>query len=138
MAGRTHLQVLNEASVSTQMAAALAIFSNQDPTTGGFGQILRGMTPGFVSRTGLVSGATHIEELPGRIHAVLDFAGTTEQLIKHVGAPGANEVLITYSDGTSTPKGTPTLVFNGAVTGYQVDKHELPESFDEAFDAIFV
>ena len=45
---------------------------------------------------------------------------------------------VTYDDGTTGAKGTPTLEFQGAVTGYQIDKHELPVGFDEVFDAIAI
>lgn len=137
-AGRTYFNTLNSATVESLLATGLAVFSNQKPDTYGFGMILQGFTPGFVLRASLTSQTTHVEALPGRIFAVLDEAGTTGLLIVYVGSPGAGEVKITYSDGSAGQKGTPTLEFNGAVTGYRVDKHELPPGFDEVFDAIQV
>lgn len=137
-AGRTHLTVFNAATVPQLVIASLAKFSNQTPDLYGFGMILRGLTPGFVVRTGLVSGTAHIEVLPGRVFAVMDAAGANEFTIIHVGAPGATEVLVEYDDGSVGAKGTPTLTFNGAQTGYQIEKHELPVGFDEVFDAIAV
>lgn len=135
--GRSHLNVFNAASVPLMLAQALATFCGDEPDLYGLGQMLRGFTPGFVTRSGLTSQTTHVEALPGRVFAVMNTAGSTEYTIKHVGAPGAGEVLVTYSDGSGGQKGTPTLQFQAAVTGYQIEKHELPPAFDEVFDAIF-
>ena len=103
----------------------------------GFGSLLLGLAPGeFVLRSGLTSSATHIDGITdavtgvftpeaGRIHAVLDLAGTSELTIIRVGVAGAGEVLVVYD-----ANGVPTLTFgDGANTGYQVDKARLPADF---------
>ena len=137
--GRTTEQILNAASVPLQTVEALGTLSGESQDAG-FGQILRGMVPGLKVRTGLTSQAAHVET-PGRVYAVTDEAGAVNLTIIAAGAPAGTQVLVTYADG-STPagqdKGTPTLTFNAAVTGYQVEKGELPVGFDEALSAIYV
>lgn len=138
MSGRTYETVLNSGTVPTQFVDAVAQFCNQSPTTQGFGSILRSMTPKLVERSGLTSGATHKEALPGRIFGVVDAAGTGNLTIIHAGSAGAGEVLVKYNVSGTEP-GIPSLTFgDGANTGYWAEKAELPAGFDELFDAIAV
>lgn len=113
-------QKLSNATSSSDVAVALATLRDSDGA--GFGSMLASaFTPGFVIRTGLTNSATHVEDKPGLIIAVLDAAGAAELAIIHVGVAGAGQVLVTYAAGV------PTLVFgDGANTGYQVLKLEGP------------
>lgn len=116
-------QKLNNGSEALGFCNAIASLGDADEQTRGFGSMIASTyTPGFVVRSGLTSSATHIEERPGLIHAVLDAAGAAERSIIHVGAPGAGQVLVTYDAA-----GVPTLLFgDGANTGYRVLKSEGP------------
>lgn len=136
--GRTHFEIFNAASVPLMFCQSLATLSDQQPTVQGFGSLLRGHTPGLVVRTALPSQVAHVETLPGRVYGVTDEAGAVNLTIIYAGSPAVGEVLVTYSDGSGGQKGTPTLTFQAAVTGYQIEKHELPTSYDEVFDAIYV
>jgi len=109
---------LNKGTSSNDLAVAIAAIS--DTTGGGFGAMLASaFTPGLVTRSGLASLATHVEDKPGMILGVLDAAGAAQRAIILVGAPGAGQVLVTYAAGV------PTLLFgDGANTGYQVLKLE--------------
>ena len=114
-------QVLSDGGSPTNTATAFSVIRDADGV--GLGHMLASaFTPGFVERSGLTSSATHIEERPGLVHAVLDAAGAAERAIIHVGAPAPGQVLVTYSAA-----GVPTLLFgDGANTGYQVLKLEGP------------
>jgi hypothetical protein len=121
---RTREDHLNDGSASAQFAVAVAglRFEASDGTVYGLGSVLKGMSPGLALRTGLASSDTHIEALPGRVHAVTDEAG-------------AVSLLVTYS--TVEPVGVATLVFgDGANTGYQIDKDVLPTGWLESLEAI--
>ena len=85
------------------------------------GALVAGMIPRLIDRTGLTSGATHVEPEPGAVLAV-DLAGTTLAIVSPNDTAGAGEVEITYdSDGVAT------LVFgDGAQTAYSVVKTVLP------------
>jgi hypothetical protein len=134
---RTREEHLNDGSASAQFAVAVAglRFEAADGTVYGLGSVLKGMSPGLALRTGLASSATHVEDLPGRVHAVVDEAGAVNLTIVYAGAAGAGEVLVTYS--TVEPVGVPTLVFgDGANTGYQIDKDVLPTGWLESLEAI--
>lgn len=136
---RSTLNVLNSASVPLLTAQALGRFSDEKPDTQGFGSMLRTLTPQLEVRSGLTSQTVHLEALPGRIYGATDEAGSNNLTIIYAGAPAdATEVLVTYSDGAAGQKGTPTLTFFAAVTGYQVEKAELPAAYDEVFDAVYV
>lgn len=116
----TMQQVLSDGGSPSNSAAAISTIRDDDGV--GLGHMLAAaFTPGFVTRSGLTSLDTHVEERPGLVLAVLDAAGTTELTIIHAGSPGAGEVLVTYSAGV------PTLEFgDGANTGYRVLKLEGP------------
>jgi hypothetical protein len=108
------LDLANDSTVNNMLAQL--VDSNGD----GFGKILNGMIPQWYVRSGLTSGATHIETNPGLVQAIL--LSGTEKLIVYDGSAGAGEVKVTYS-----ATGIPTLVFgDGANTGYSVLKLEMP------------
>lgn len=113
-------QKLSNGTSSNDFAVAVATLRDTDGK--GLGSMIASaFTPGFATRTGLTSSATHVEERPGMIMAVRTENGATERTIIHAGVAGAGQVLVTYSAGV------PTLVFgDGATTGYQVLKLEGP------------
>ncbi len=113
-------QKLSNGTSSNDFAVAVATLRDDDGK--GLGSMLASaFAPGFITRTGLASSATHVEERPGMIMAVRTEDGLTERTIIHAGAAVAGQVLVTYSGGV------PTLVFgDGATTGYQVLKLEGP------------
>lgn len=122
-------QKLNNGSEALGYCNAIASLGANDGNTHGFGSMIASTyKPGFVTRSGLTSSATHVEERPGMILAVLDAAGAAERSIIHVGVPGAGQVRVTYDAA-----GVPTLLFgDGANTGYQVLKSEGPLGLAEA------
>lgn len=125
----TTQQLLDQSNETTQQTGLRQLL---DEDENGFGYLLAGLVPGFRLRTGLTSLATHIEDNPGLIHAVLDEAGAVELTIIHVGVAGAGEVLVVYDAA-----GVPTLTFgDGANTGYQVLKNELPKDMAAALAAV--
>ena len=137
-AGLTHETVYNKATVPALFTTALAKFLTKDAAgeiNGGFGSILRSMTPGLAVRTGLPSLGIHLEDLPGRIYGVTDEAGAVNLTIIYAGLPAVGQVLVEYNVSGTDP-GVPTLTFQAAVTGYRVEKSELPLGFDEVFDII--
>ena len=126
---RTVQQILTIASSSSDFAVAVASLQESNATSQtepgfGFGETLLSLlVPTLKVRTGLTSGATHVEERPGFILGVLDAAGAAQRAIILVGVPGAGQVLVTYDAA-----GIPTLLFgDGANTGYRVLKIEAPE-----------
>lgn len=86
-----------------------------------FGDILAGLVPTRVERTGLDNSATHVEPSPGMILFV-DVGGTQQAILTGpAAAPGANQVRVTYdADGVAT------LVFGAANTGYFVVRTAAP------------
>lgn len=124
----TTKEKLNNGSSSNDVAVAFATLRDADGV--GLGSMLASaFSPGFVTRTGLTSSATHVEERPGMIFAVRTENGATERAIIHAGVAGAGQVLVTYSAGV------PTLVFgDGANTGYQVLKLEGPKGLAANLD----
>jgi hypothetical protein len=122
----TTQQKLTNATSSSDLAVALATI--RDDAGNGFGNMLSSAyTPGFLTRSGLTSSATHIEVRPGMILAVLDAAGAVERTVIHAGVAAPGQVLVTYS-----AEGIPTLVFgDGANTGYRVLKLEGPVGLAE-------
>lgn len=135
---RTTQQIITNASSASDLAVALASLQENNATSQtepgfGFGEMLReAYVPGFKVRTGLTGSATHVEDRPGVIVAVLDEAGAAQKTIVYIGAAIAGQVKITYADGV------PTLVFgDGAVTGYQVLKIEGPEDLSTKLAAQF-
>ena len=76
-------QKLNNGSEATGFCNAIASLGEADEQTRGFGTMLAStFAPGFATRSGLTSSATHIEERPGLIHAVLDAAGAEAQRVR--------------------------------------------------------
>ncbi len=86
------------------------------------GDVIAGLVPRRIVRTGLTSGTVHIEPEPGAVTAVSLVDGAVLTVID-AGAPGAGDVLAAY-DGD----GVATLTFNAAQTGYRVVKQVLPAS----------
>jgi hypothetical protein len=108
------LDIANDSTVCNMLAQL------RDANGDGFGKLISGMIPQWYARSGLTSGATHIETNPGLVQAIL--LSGTEKLIVYDGAAGAGEVKVTYDAA-----GIPTLVFgDGANTGYSVLKMEMP------------
>lgn len=116
----TAQKIIDVANENTQQRAMGML---QDADGNGLGFIIAGLVPQFLVRTGLTSSATHTEERPGIVHAAMTEAGdATLALVFDSGGAGAGEVLVEYTAGV------PTLTFgDGAVTGYQVLKQELPK-----------
>jgi hypothetical protein len=91
------------------------------------GDILAGLVPREIVRTGLTSQATHIEPEPGVILALSD--GTDEYLVapETAGTPAAKASL---ACGVATVAydvdGVATIVFEAAKTAYTVVKMVLP------------
>ena len=86
-----------------------------------FGDLLAGLVPRRLVRTGLTSSATHVEPEAGLISivAIADDAALTKI---EAGTAGAGEVLVAYDS-----EGVATLTFgDGANTGYRVVKTVLP------------
>ena len=126
---RTNQQLIDEADPNTQPNAFAQL---RDTDGNGHGAFLRSFVPALVERSGLVSGATHIEAAAGLITGVTDTAGTAKMSIIVGGTAAAGEVLIVY-DGA----GVPTLTFgDGARTGYKVVKQELPDGWAAALAAV--
>jgi hypothetical protein len=127
----TTQQLIDRANETTQQTGFRQLLDEDDH---GLGYLLANLVPGFKVRSGLTSSATHVEDNPGTILAVLDAAGTTQltMLLASGAVAGAGEVAVTYDAA-----GVPTLVFgDGANTGYQVLKLELPKDFAAALASI--
>lgn len=85
------------------------------------GAILAGLVPRRIARTGLVSGATHVEPEAGALLIVALADGAALIQIEN-GTAGAGEVLVVYN-----AQGVATLTFgDGAQTAYRVVKTVLP------------
>ena len=85
------------------------------------GDLLAGMIPSTIARTGLVASATHVEPEPGAISLVSIAPGAVLAILLD-GVPGAGEVLVTYdADGVAT-----LLFGDGAQTAYKVTKSKVP------------
>lgn len=124
-------QTLSDGASPSFIAGAVSAMRDTDGV--GLGDIIAGLcTPGFVIRSGLTSSATHVEEKPGLVMAVLDAAGAVQLSVLYVGVPGAGEVLVTYAAGV------PTLLFgDGANTGYRILKVEAPADLAASLAAIY-
>lgn len=86
------------------------------------GDLLAGMVPREIVRTGLTSSATHVEPEAGKIDMVLNASNATLALVGASDTAGAGEVQVTYDS-----EGVATLVFgDGANTAYTVTKTVLP------------
>lgn len=87
-----------------------------------WGDMLAGMVPRRIARTGLSSSATHIEPDAGMI-SIVSIADNAALIMIEAGTAGAGEVKVTYSSA-----GVATLVFgDGAQTAYRVVKTVLPD-----------
>lgn len=128
----THQQILTSGASANDLGVALGNLQESD-TSYGFGDLIAEFAPRWKLRENLTSQTAHVEERPGLIRAVLNGAGNTELTVKHVGAAGAGEVVITY-DATT---GVPTLTFNAAVTTYRVLKIEAPAGLLEKLAATY-
>jgi hypothetical protein len=118
------LNLANDSTVNNMLAQL------RDANGDGLGKILNGLVPRFVTRSGLTSGATHIETNPGYVIAIQS-AGGVDRTLVYDGAAGAGEVKVTYSAA-----GIPTLVFgDGANTGYLILKIEIPIGLLAALEA---
>lgn len=86
-----------------------------------FGDLVAGMIPRRIARSGLASSATHVEPEPGLV-TVVAIADDAALTIIEAGTAGAGEVLVTYD-----ANGVATLVFgDGVNTAYRVVKTVLP------------
>lgn len=86
-----------------------------------FGTLVSGMVPRRIARTGLASGATHVEPEAGAI-LVCSIADDAALTMIEAGTAGAGEVLVEYD-----AEGVATLTFgDGAQTAYRVVKMVLP------------
>lgn len=93
------------------------------------GEIIAGLIPRWVSKTGLTSSASQIhmdssspaKYQPFVVHAVTDGSDAPLAIIGS-GSVGAGEVKVEYSTD-----GVPTLTFNAAVTAYKVLGQPLPK-----------
>jgi hypothetical protein len=94
----------------------------RDSDDNGFGALIAGLIPRRIARTGLTSGATHVEPEPGLV-SVVSIADDAALTIIEAGTAGAGEALVTYdADGVAT------IVFgDGAQTAYRVVKQVLPK-----------
>lgn len=138
----THEDLLNSSSDAHAISVSLAQLrvvplptsaatTSNDGSTG-FGSLLKALVPGLRTRTGLPSQVTHVEELPGRIHAVTSEDGVTNfPIVYGTTAPAVGEVQVIYDDA-----GIPTLTFQAVVTGYRVEKTELPAGFNAALETV--
>lgn len=88
----------------------------------GLGDLLAGMLPRTVARTGLTSSATQTELTAGAILSVDDGSAGPLAIVTS-GSPGAGEVKVEYSSA-----GIATLTFSGAVTAYSVTKTVIPSA----------
>ena len=125
-------QIIDNGGSATDVSVAMSALRDNDGV--GLGSVLADLiTPAFRTRSGLTSSATHVEEKPGLVLAVMPAAGNATLLLMHdSGAAGAGEVKVTYADGI------PTLVFgDGVNTGYIVLKIEGPTAAAASLAAVF-
>lgn len=86
-----------------------------------FGDLLAGLIPRRIARTGLASAATHVEPEAGVILTVSVADGAALSIIE-AGSAGAGEALVVYD-----ANGVATITFgDGAQTDYRVVKMVLP------------
>ncbi|HVI04133.1 MAG TPA: hypothetical protein VM869_35825 [Enhygromyxa sp.] len=124
------LTIQDMLDLSNDSTVLKALAQLRDDGGEGFGAILAGLIPRTIARTGLASSATQVEPEAGAIFVVTDTAGTTAYTMV-TGTPGAGEVQVTYSSN-----GVATLVFNSAVTAYNVVKQVLPAGLADSLAAI--
>lgn len=85
------------------------------------GDLIAGLVPRAVSRTGLASNTVQVEPEPGEIKSVESPAGTNLTIVGAGATPAAGEVAVAYD-----ANGVATLTFQAAVTAYDVQKTVFP------------